>query len=76
MPGVCWVCATCTLTPIHTGDEILRIDSKFLTMDWRNNPAEGGVICITEKAILVSVVNDSWGRDVGMGPGIGTGPGY
>lgn len=32
-------------------DQILHIESKFLTMDWRNTPSEG-LIAITEKATL------------------------
>ncbi|KAL5474915.1 hypothetical protein EMCRGX_G026942 [Ephydatia muelleri] len=36
---------------LDEGDRLLDIESKFLTMDWRNNPAEG-LIAITEKATL------------------------
>eukprot|EP00731_Ephydatia_muelleri_P021429 Em0014g20a len=53
---------------LDEGDRLLDIESKFLTMDWRNNPAEG-LIAITEKATLGWSQTLEWGLGFGKGPG-------
>ena len=40
---------------VHVGDGLLKIDSPFLAMDWRNNAKEEGSVTITPKLTLVSV---------------------
>ena len=35
------------------GDGVVKIDSQFLAMDWRNNPKEEGSVTITTKPTLV-----------------------
>ena len=35
------------------GEDVLKIDSLFLAMDWKNNPKEEGSVTITQKPNMV-----------------------